>query len=103
MPCRLTVIRGWAPLPVRSAHGGKEESGCSRNDYPIQPYDYRCASGSENGLTQLRYNGFSHLENLRRFRFERISPGAPTQCFEVAANLALFHTFRIAIQEGPAL
>ena len=58
---------------------------------------------SEDGLTQLRYIAFRHVENLRHFRFERISPGAPTQCFEVAANLALFHTFRIAIQEGPAL
>ena len=54
-------------------------------------------------ITQLRYVGFRHLENLRHFRFERITPGAPTQCFEVAANLALFHTLRIAIQEGPAL
>jgi hypothetical protein len=54
-------------------------------------------------ITQLRFVGFRHLENLRRFRFERITPGGPTQCFEVAANLALFHTLRIAIQEGPAL
>ena len=54
-------------------------------------------------ITQLRYVGFRHLENLRRFQFERITPGAPTQCFEVAANLALFHTLRIAIQDGPAL
>jgi hypothetical protein len=54
-------------------------------------------------ITQLRYVGFRHVEDLRRFRFERITPGAPTQCFEVAANLALFHTLRIAIQEGPAL
>src|ERR1019366_2843087 len=36
-------------------------------------------------------------------RFERITPGGPTQCFEVAANLTLFHTLRIAIQEGPVL
>jgi hypothetical protein len=54
-------------------------------------------------ITQLRYVGFRHLENLRRFRFERITPGAATQCFEVAANLALFHSLRIAIQEGPVL
>ena len=54
-------------------------------------------------ITQLRYVGFRHLENLRRFRFERITPGGPTQCFEVAANLTLFHTLRIAIQEGPVL
>ena len=26
-------------------------------------------------ITQLRYIGFRHLENLRHFRFERISPG----------------------------
>src|ERR1039457_5468374 len=49
-------------------------------------------------ITQLRYVGFQHLENLRRFRFERITPGAPTQCFEVAANLGLLHSLRIAIQ-----
>ena len=54
-------------------------------------------------ITQLRYVGFRHVENLRHFRFERITPGGPTQVFEVAANLALFHTFRIAIQEGPSL
>jgi hypothetical protein len=54
-------------------------------------------------ITQLRYVGFQHLENRRHFRFERITPGAPTQCFEVAANLALFYTLRIAIQEGPVL
>lgn len=54
-------------------------------------------------ITQLRYVGFRHLENLRRFRFERITPGGPTQSFEVAANLDLFHTLRIAIQEGPVL
>lgn len=54
-------------------------------------------------ITQLRYVGFRHLENLRHFRFERVTPGGPTQCFEVAANLALFHALRIAIQEGPTL
>jgi hypothetical protein len=54
-------------------------------------------------ITQLRYIGFRHLESLRHFRFERITPGASTQCFEVVANLALFHTLRIAIQEGPSL
>ena len=54
-------------------------------------------------ITQLRYVGFRHLDDLRRFQFERITPGAATQCFEVAANLALFHTLRIAIQEGPVL
>ena len=54
-------------------------------------------------IRQLRYVGFLHLENLRHFRFERITPGAPTQSFEVTANLDLFHTMRIGIQEGPAL
>jgi hypothetical protein len=54
-------------------------------------------------ITQLRYVGFRHQEGVRHFRFERVTPGASTQCFEVAANLAIFHTFRIAIQEGPAL
>jgi hypothetical protein len=54
-------------------------------------------------ITQLRYMGFRHLENQRRFAFERIAPGGPTQCFEVTANLALFHTMRIAIQDGPSL
>jgi hypothetical protein len=54
-------------------------------------------------ITQLRYVGFRHLDNRRHFRFERITPGGPTQCFEVAADLELFHSMRIAIQEGPSL
>jgi len=54
-------------------------------------------------ITQLRYVGFRHLENQRLFGFERVTPGAATQCFEVAASLTLFHTLRIAFQEGPAL
>jgi hypothetical protein len=54
-------------------------------------------------ITQLRYVGFRHLDNLRHFRFERITPGGPTQCFEVAANLASFYAMRIALQEGPVL
>jgi len=54
-------------------------------------------------ITQLRYVGFQHQADRRHFRFERITPGSPTQHFEVAANLALFHSLRIAIQEGPVL
>jgi hypothetical protein len=29
-------------------------------------------------ITQLRYVGFRHVEDMRHFRFERITPGAPT-------------------------
>jgi len=54
-------------------------------------------------ITQLRYVGFRHAKNLRCFGFERITPGGPTQCFEVAADLELFHSLRIAIQDGPSL
>ena len=54
-------------------------------------------------ITQLRYVGFKHMEDQRHFAFERIAPGGPTQRFEVTADLALFHTMRIAIQDGPSL
>ena len=77
------------------AESGKRESTSSGAVHP--------AADRYKEITQLRYVGFRHLENQRRFRFERVTPGAATQCFEVAANLALFHTLRIAIQEGPAL
>src|ERR1035437_154267 len=32
MLCWLYPNRGWAPLPARPPHGGKEESGCSEPD-----------------------------------------------------------------------
>jgi hypothetical protein len=54
-------------------------------------------------ITQLRYVGFGHRENCRSFHFERITPGGPTQNFEVVADLALFRGSRIAIQDGPSL
>jgi len=54
-------------------------------------------------LRQLRYVGFQHRENRRTYRYERITPGAATQNFAVDADLALFHNYRIAIQDGPTL
>ena len=54
-------------------------------------------------IRQLRYVGFQHLGNLRKYRYERITPGEPTQNFAVDADLSLFHVCRIAIQDGPTM
>ena len=54
-------------------------------------------------IRQLRYVGFQHNGNFRTYRYERLTPGAPTQNFAVDADLALFHVCRVAIQDGPAM
>uniref|UniRef100_Q027C1 Uncharacterized protein n=1 Tax=Solibacter usitatus (strain Ellin6076) TaxID=234267 RepID=Q027C1_SOLUE len=61
--------------------------------------------GSERNkeIRQLRYVGFQHHGNCRTFRYERITPGQATQNFVVDADLGLFQSFRIAIQDGPTM
>src|SRR3954466_11529502 len=49
----------------------------------------------------LRYMGFDQEKNLRSYRFDAVEKGAPKREFVVTADLALFLTHRIAIQEGP--
>ena len=52
---------------------------------------------------QVRYLGFDQQQNARSYRFEVTEKGQPTRRFTVNADLALFRTQRVSIQEGPAL
>jgi hypothetical protein len=54
-------------------------------------------------IRQLRYVGFQHQGNCRKYRYERITPGEATQVFAVDADLELFQACRIAIQDGPTM
>jgi len=47
--------------------------------------------------------GFDQEKNVRAYRFDAVERGAPTREFVVTADLALFLTHRIAIQEGPGM
>jgi hypothetical protein len=47
--------------------------------------------------------GFDQQRNARTFRFDVVSKGEVTRHLLVTADLALFLTHRIGIQEGPSL
>jgi hypothetical protein len=52
---------------------------------------------------KLRYMGFDQAKNIREYQFDGIANGQATQHFVITADLALFGTYHVAIQEGPAL
>jgi hypothetical protein len=52
---------------------------------------------------EFRYLGFDQQQNARVYRFDGLAKGEPTKHFLVKADLALFLTHRIGIQEGPTL
>jgi hypothetical protein len=52
---------------------------------------------------EFRYMGFDQKENARTFRFDLVTKGEPNRRFTVTADLALFLSQRIAIQEAPSL
>jgi hypothetical protein len=52
---------------------------------------------------ELRYLGFDQQQNTRSYRFDVIKKGQPARRFTVNADLALFRTHRVGIQEGPTL
>jgi hypothetical protein len=51
----------------------------------------------------LRYMGFDQNQNMRAYKFDGVANGHATVHFVVSADLALFLTNRIGIQEGPTL
>lgn len=51
----------------------------------------------------LRYLGFEQRQNARSYRFDVIEKGQPAKRFTVTADLALFLTHGVIIQEGPSL
>src|SRR5947208_15027339 len=52
---------------------------------------------------ELRYLGFDQQKNVRVYRFDILVKGEPTRHCVVTADLALFLTHRIGIQDGPGL
>jgi len=52
---------------------------------------------------EVRYLGFDQSQNARSYRFDVVEKGQPAKHFIVTADLSLFHTHRVVIQEGPAL
>jgi hypothetical protein len=47
--------------------------------------------------------GFDQAKNIREYRFEGVAENETTQHFVVNADLALFVTYKVGLQEGPAL
>lgn len=52
---------------------------------------------------ELRYLGFDQQKNVRAYRFDVLVKGEATKHCVVTADLALFLTHRIGIQDGPGL
>ncbi len=52
---------------------------------------------------EVRYLGFEQQQNARSYRFDVLEKGQPARSFIVTADLPLFHTHGVSIQEGPAL
>ena len=52
---------------------------------------------------EVRYLGFEQQQSARSYQFDLIEKGQPAKRFIVTADLSLFHTHGVGIQEGPAL
>ena len=52
---------------------------------------------------EFRYMGFDQKGSARIYRFDCLAKGASARHFTVSAEMGLFLTHRVAIQEGPAL
>ena len=52
---------------------------------------------------EIRYQGFQQRQNSRAYQFDVRDKGQPTRQLTVTANLDLFRTHGVGIQEGPGL
>ena len=52
---------------------------------------------------QLRYMRFDPTKKIRKYRFERITAGTTAERFVVTADMTLFETYHVGLQEGPVL
>ena len=52
---------------------------------------------------QLRYMGFDQTKNIREYKFDGLAAGETAKHFVISADLALFATYHVGLQEGPAL
>jgi cold shock CspA family protein len=59
--------------------------------------------GVEKRPQPVRYLGFEQTGNIRAYQFERLSPGGEKQTATLSADLTLFLTHNVGLQDGPAL
>ena len=53
---------------------------------------------------EVRYLGFEQQQSTRRsYQFDVVKEGQPAKRFIVTADLSLFHSHGVGIQDGPAL
>lgn len=52
---------------------------------------------------EVKYLGFEQRQNARSYQFDVVEKGEPSRHFIVTADLSLFHTHGVVIQEGPSL
>lgn len=52
---------------------------------------------------EVRYRGFEQRQNARSYQFDVVEKGDVSKGFIVTADLSLFHTYGVVIQEGPSL
>jgi len=52
---------------------------------------------------EIRYLGFEQRQNSRVYRFDVRTEGRLTRQVSVTADIAVFRTYRVGIQEGPLL
>jgi hypothetical protein len=52
---------------------------------------------------EVRYLGFDQEQNARSYQFDIVEKGEPSKRFIVTADLSLFHSHGVVIQEGPSL
>lgn len=52
---------------------------------------------------EIRYIGFDQKQNSRDYHFDVREKGQPPRELTVSADMPAFRTYRIGIQEGPAL
>jgi hypothetical protein len=52
---------------------------------------------------EVRYLGFDQQQNARSYQFDVVEKGEASKRFIVTADLSLFHSHGVVIQEGPSL
>lgn len=52
---------------------------------------------------EVRYLGFEQRQSVRFYQFDLVKKGEPSSRLVISADLSLFHTHGVVIQEGPSL
>jgi hypothetical protein len=52
---------------------------------------------------EVRYMGFDQQKNARCYRFDVVEKGQPSRSFTVTADVSIFRTLGVVMQDGPSL